>query len=328
MIPLPLRRQTMDKRVIATPAFRMLGWIEGNLSDPASHAAVMAVFEAFVARWGDRLDRVRLADSTTNHEPVAWNAADMRTWLESVSDGAMTARGLGPVDAGMDLEVPPQIRLEQANGFVLVEASVPPDSFDATLAAEIAGALRTPRLFCAVQGYGFYLPDTLDSFRSSLPQSYPRYRTAIEVPVGAKDGLRRLMSGKWPVGAYAKIPDAKGGITDIGWRTIIGEQYRDRLAPVKAADLHPDVTVEDADGILTLTAGPAPIWGDVNAGEDIAAYRSVARYLRPAMIDPRIAYRSLFGSKDHTAEDRESVEGYLRRLLPAGGSRANAGNGR
>ena len=61
--PLPLRRKTMGERVIATSAFRMLGWIEGNLSDPASHAAAMTVFKAVVARWGDRFDRVRLADA-------------------------------------------------------------------------------------------------------------------------------------------------------------------------------------------------------------------------------------------------------------------------
>lgn len=328
-VPLALRR---GDRVIAVPAFRTLAWVDGTLADDATRAEALSLFDLFVSRCSggsgfdgsgpdslgpDSLARMHLASDKVDQRIKKWSADAARDWIDAARANPMTMQAHGAADEVTDIAGPPQIRIEQRNGQLKIEVTLSPVRVDTALADDLARCLTGMPLLCGLQSLGFYLPSALRSLARHLPQSFPRYRAAVELVIDDDHGLRRLETARGqPVGAYADFPDALGGLPDLGWRTFVGAPYRSRLAPLAATEFHGAVTVEDRAGILTLTAGAAPVWGDVNDGEDIGAYQSIAAYLRPVMVDLRVARRSMFGGKETSVDDRETLERYLTRLLP------------
>lgn len=74
-------------------------------------------------------------------------------------------------------------------------------------------------------------------------------------------------------------------------------------------------TVYERTGdIAVITAGPSPVFGDVDKEEDIAPYRTVAKALKPVCYSVEVAVRKLFGNQAYTPEDRDRVEAYLARF--------------
>lgn len=318
--PSPLR---WKDRAIAVPAFRTLAWVDGTLRDDTIRSAVLSVFDLFADAFSGKMEVMKLTADIGSATPTDWDTVAARRWIGSGDERPHSVLGHGPVDPDMRATGVPDFRLAQFGKRMSIEVSIAPGDMQAEFTDHFHRCLMRMPLFCGLQSMGFYQPASLFGLLRHMPQSYPRYRAAVEIPVYIEQVLRRQQTSKgYPIGIWAAFPNAVAGLPDTGWRTMVGPMYRERLATPDKAAFHDDVVVHDENDILTLTAGPTPIWGDVNAGEDIAAYQSVARYLRPIMIDANVARRSLFGSKDRTAQDRESVDAYLNRFMPAQASRA------
>ncbi len=75
----------------------------------------------------------------------------------------------------------------------------------------------------------------------------------------------------------------KDGIKCVNWLTIVQTAWLDRLGGLNAirAKLSPAIIVHDVLGGALFQAGPVPLVGDVNQGEDLSAYHEIGRILRP-----------------------------------------------
>ncbi|QBF31693.1 hypothetical protein [Thalassococcus sp. S3] len=305
-------------RAIAVPAFRTLAWVDGTLKDEATRQAAIDLLDLYEASWSADTLWMRLASDIADQGTAQWDAAAARDWLEKAQEKPVTLRGNGAIVEALQAVGPPHLRIEQRDRRLIFEISVPPDAYEASFADGVITCLTRTPLFCAVQGLGFYIPDALLSLIRHMPQGFRRCRTAIEIPVEtARTVLKRAETSHGTgIGAWRDFAEAQGGLPDIGWRSVISKTYRERLPPLADTTFDTDVIVEDINGFLVLTVGARSIWGDVKGHEDLSGYQSVAAYLSPVMAHIGVAQRSLFGAKDHTPEDRQSVADYLYRLLP------------
>ncbi|MFT6451441.1 MAG: hypothetical protein ACJA06_000925 [Halocynthiibacter sp.] len=302
-----------DDEITALPAFRTLAYLDGAPDDPRVALAVGAMFDAFAARFGNDLGLIsaRLVGRSGKPSKVTPKAlTDLRTWIgapDRLDSGAGVRLGSLNTD-----DLPPAMpwfRLEQRyDDQTLVEISVSPDAPDLlAFADEIAAALATAPMICAAQGFGFFLPTAYDSLNWLLPRLAARYKTALLHTLDMPScGLRRAHS------AMAYEGDMQPGIADIGWRTFIGPEYLDRLP--KALDLPAEIKVEASDAMLILTAGKAPIWGDVNQAEDITSYRAIAAALAPVRYPYPIALNQNFGGDTASPDQADLIEAHYHRL--------------
>ncbi|PZX13130.1 uncharacterized protein DUF3396 [Celeribacter halophilus] len=309
-MPAPLM---YDDEIAALPAFRMLAYLDGAPDDPRIALAVGAMFDAFVARFGGDLGLIsmRLVGRTGKPSKVTSKALkDLREWIRApdrLDSGAGVRLGSLNTD-----ELPPAMpwfRLEQRyDDQTLVEISVAPDASELLgFADEIAGALATAPMICAAQGFGFFLPTAYDSLNWLLPRLAERYKTALLHTLDMPScGLRRAHSTMTYTG------DMKPGIADIGWRTFIGPEYLDRLP--KSFDLPRDVRVEARETMLILTAGDAPVWGDVQKAENIDSYRAIAAALAPVRYPYAIALNQNFGGDTAASDQADLIKAHYHRL--------------
>ncbi|NEP60529.1 MAG: DUF3396 domain-containing protein [Symploca sp. SIO2G7] len=244
---------------------------------------------------------------------TAERLAEGREWLATApKTWPSICRMAGPANEAAAVYAIPTLRIEQAADVSYVDLAVPWE--DAAAAAAfgdtITGIVRDMPLLCGVMGMGFALPASFDSLASFFPRAYPRYRTAIEFMVdGPRWGIHREIGNAH----WHKFPEARDGIADVGWRTFVGDYYLPRLPELDAVADAPVVTLERHERMAILTAGAVPIWGDVNADEDISAYRAVAAALAPVRMHIEPALSGLFGSQRRNPEGRDRVEGYLAR---------------
>ncbi len=180
---------------------------------------------------------------------------------------------------------------------------MPPESqTNVAFADAIVEEIKDLPIICGVMGFGFFLPPYKNSLAFMLGQASQCYRAAIEItPKMVDQGIQR--EGSY----YHWKPAEEPGIADIGWRTLVGKDFLPRLPALpeetfKAAG----VTVDEFANFTSFTAGSAPIWGDINAGETIKAYREVAAYLKPIRYPKSGAHISFF-----QGEHPDRVEAYL-----------------
>ncbi|RVV98317.1 hypothetical protein EKE94_05145 [Mesobaculum littorinae] len=135
--------------------------------------------------------------------------------------------------------------------------------------------LRRLPLRAGVQGLGFAGTPVEGSLMFLYPPAFRRYRAAV------------IADWRIPSALVFHNPNATqvhgdytAGLPDIGWRTYVGPEFSERL---QGRPRHPEVTVEQAGAATVVTAGAAPIWGDLNTGEDIGPFRAAARFLEPAL---------------------------------------------
>ena len=299
--------------IAALPAFRTLAYLDGTPDDPRIALAVGAMFDAFVARFGGDLGllSMRLVGRSGKPSKATPKALKvLRDWIaapDRLDSGAGVRLGSLSTD-----ELPPAMpwfRLEQRyDDQTMVEISVAPDAPDLLgFADEIAVALATAPMICAAQGFGFFLPTAYDSLNWLLPRLAERYKTALLHTLDMPScGLRR---------AHSTMPytdDMQPGIADIGWRTFVGPEYLDRLP--KSFDLPRDVRVEASEAMLILTAGDAPIWGDVQKAEKIDTYRAIAAALTPVRYPLAIALNQNFGGDTAAADQADLIKAHYHRL--------------
>ena len=95
---------------------------------------------------------------------------------------------------------------------------------------------------------------------------------------------------------------ALDGLTTVHWLTLVGTRFADRfpggldaLATAAAAQAPAGLFVRRGLHGLAIAAGPAPLTGDINRGDDLTALAAVARLLAPLRLAaPTAAHTALW----------------------------------
>ncbi|MFV0475996.1 MAG: hypothetical protein ACK5MQ_17605 [Pikeienuella sp.] len=305
----------VDNMGVAEPAFRTLAYLDGDLGDERVIAGVTRLVESFIDRFGDQVALLMVRDKGIPPKPRKFDDKSLRLardWLARPEKTFASCLRMNRYPTE-DMNAPraPHFRVEQNHKLVSLEISVPDVAEGLVDFADgIADTLKTLPILSAAQGMGFYLPAALDSLVTRFPMTFARYKTAIEITLGGPlDGIR----SKGSAFPYDKHPDVRPGIADIGWRTFVGAPFLDRLPHIEKVADTDGVKLERMENMAVLTAGPVPIWGDVNRGEDISCYRAVARALAPVRYPHDVAIRSLFGGRSADPDGPERISGYLNR---------------
>ncbi|WP_323718035.1 hypothetical protein [Paracoccus aminovorans] len=290
MPPAPLQ---YNETTFALPAFRVMGFFDLPVADSRMRAAARRVLDLFLAAAGDRLAWFIKAGGGSRRpapQPVDDRTiAQAREWLaQAPFEWPSTLRFNGWLDAPDSIVAPPHLRIEQRAHLALIQVELPPDTPDpAGFADAFCAAVAGLPLVWGVMGMGLYLPTAKDSLVWMLPRVTPRFRAAIEVqPDQAERALRRASGGG---------EDDTPRIPDTGWRCLLGPDLAAAL-DLSALAGTAGVEIRDHGGFTAITAGPAPIWGDVNRAEDISVYRAAAQALRPARVEWNYVRNALFGS--------------------------------
>ena len=299
----------------APPAFRTLLYLDGSLNDETNAAGVTRLFDLFFAHYGEEAAWIAVADHERKMRPRKLTEArvdDARGWINTPNKSfPATCRVAGPLDDDLGAVTVPAFRVDEYR-VPFVDLSVP-DDLDRALrfAEQVTAVIRDLPVIAGVMGLGFYLPVALDSLAWFLPRTGQRYRAAIRPTVdGGTMGVRRTGEGfRWH-----EHPDVHPGLPDIGWRTIAGVDFLDRLGDLSALDERDDVEVERRPTMTLVTAGDHPVWGDVDRGDDLAPYRAVARALAPVRYPYEVAIGSLFGDQEFDPAGPEHVRAYLLRF--------------
>lgn len=96
---------------------------------------------------------------------------------------------------------------------------------------------------------------------------------------------------------FAMQSAVKEGVRSPAWLTLVGDTFVPRLAPSPAEAKLPGVEISRVGAGYAFRAGDKPILGDVNAEEDLSAYYTVGRYLRPASMNREDGVWSAPGDK-------------------------------
>ena len=300
-------------KAIAQPAFRILAYWPAGLGDPAVAAGLASIFDLFVEQYRKDLAFIITADEERAFEGKEVDDPlldDARHWLAAGPKGwPATARVFGTHSDINDEITVPSFRAEQYADLAVMDISVPDNPETAVvLSDKITEILKTMPTLYAVMGMGFFLPMALESLKTYMPRGFVRYKTALEFMA---DGPRWCIGKDIGNSFWDEFPEATDGIVDIGWRTMLGAYYLPRLGAV-SIDAE-GVTVEQTDDMLTVTAGPEPIWGDVNKDEDISAYKAVAAALAPARASLRPMLNGLFGNQVDDPDGNDRLEEWYER---------------
>lgn len=318
----PLYSEKSHQRCpIATPVLRVHLWIVGTYADAPIRALAERATAAFIDHLGEtptfgamvrptgskslKLTRATAARRTEMSRAIAVGLPDHRylyltgTDQEGQAGHPMLALAHAPLPmAEIRIELPWQAKGAQA------------------LLEHVDAALEGLPVLAGYMGYGFAPRPLGVNYASFAPPAHLRYRCALMTdplsfsPLVRHDQafvtMRRLDQKRAAVGRTvrdADLFDYAPGLPDIGWRTYVGGAFRDRLsAPAETSG--PGMTIEDRGDFAAVTAGPAPIWGDLNLNEDISAYQAAFAHLEPAMADWDMRVRAAPG---HSTKDKERV---------------------
>jgi hypothetical protein len=305
-----------DDEPTAEPAFRTLLYLQGSLNDARIGEGLAALFDVFLDTYRERLWGLAVRDVGIKRTRRSINAVSIalaHTWLASTTKVEASSLRLNAApDEIFNAPRIPHLRFEEGSGMAFVELAGPPDADHAQRFAERATPIiASLPLFCGVMGFGFHMPAGLDSRGFILPARTARYRTAIEIL------LRNPAIGLTREGSpfrFARHPHVSPGIADIGWRTFVGQSFLGRLPDLDHASREPGVVVDGFPDLAILTAGPQPIWGDVEAAEDISAYRSVARALAPVQMAREIMLKGYFNGPEGIPEAEARLDAYRARF--------------
>ncbi len=301
------------KTPIAVPAFRICFALSKTITDPDNAAAIATITRSFIDHYGDAIGFVAINKSGIRPAKLTQpTAAKMKKVDELLQEGLTEKMGLrlyGPDTGPLAAPAEPFLSVHQSWTIQTILEIALPWEHAATLALadKVDQALRSVHVSVGFMGYGFFSAPVNGLEDRYLPPAHERFRAAS--------------LGRWAthpeVYFWRKIVDERlggyrAGLPDMGWRTYVGDPFRERLKD-PANDLDPSVVIEQTDRMTVVTAGPQPIWGDVNAGEDISAYRSAYSYLLPAMAD-RSVLRSILGGAGSSPQRADMIDSYLDRF--------------
>jgi hypothetical protein len=304
----------------AVPVFRTDALLDGKLDVPENRHAALALFDAFVARFGSEIAFVakqgKKAASANLVKATKARITDLRARLaEGLPDhSAIRLYGTDATPLGAPFQ-PNLLIMQEYFPSTQIEMSVDWNVPD--LGEIIAGSdrlLRTTHMRAGYQSMGFQRSPVKWSDDRQFPPATDRFRAAVmgkftpaaEWQAFLTDNIVKL----W--GPYT------AGIFATGWRTYVGAAFADRLdtsAQKLTALADQGVAVEVLPQMTVVTAGPEPIWGDVNKGENVSAYRAAHAFLLPAYCTRKNLARFTLGWNDRDPERVDMVERYLDRLL-------------
>ncbi|MEB2848204.1 DUF3396 domain-containing protein [Rhizobiales bacterium RZME27] len=297
----------------AVPAFRIIAIVEGDIHAEPSRSALAAIYSRFEAAFGESAN-VTAYNFPGHTGKIRWTNPDLITDGQNFFRRDSTEYGEGIRRYGYAIEefkepAVPYFCVEQRSHFHFLEIDLPETAPSIREFADfVTEELLKVRVITGVMGFGFFLPPYKGSLEFILGAAAARFKAAIEIsPSMVMDGVRREGS------AYRWKSGEKAGIADIGWRTLVGAEFWDRLPPMEDIGSQPDIAVDKSDTVLSITAGSEPIWGDVNKGEAIDAYRAVAAYLSPVQMPAGCMKAFAFGGTGEPAHN-DKVEAYLSRF--------------
>lgn len=297
----------------AVPAFRIVVILDGDIHSSSTRNSLLAIYDRFERLFGEAANvvsynfeghtgRIRKATAKLIEEGRQFFLQESTKYGEGIRRYGSTVK----------LENEPCLPffgLEQRSYFHFLEIAIPEDAGSAVEFADFVNRelMGTP-VISGVMGMGFFLPPYNSSLKFIMGKTVARYRAAIEIsPDMVSEGIRREGSAyRWKSG---ELP----GIADIGWRTLIGAEFQNRLGELTELRDVPGVRFETSDTVLSITIGDGPVWGDVNRDEDISAYRMVARYLAPVRIPSGCLEAFGFGG-GLIESHKDKVEAYLNRF--------------
>lgn len=300
---------TFGDEPFAVPAFRILAIVDGEIGDArglSSYGRIYALFETgFGASAGVSSYHFNRHKGRFVRMKPALVEEGCRFFTRpgfAFTDGL---RRYGLLPEAFDNPALPYFGIENRRGMTSLELALPLDAANVGFAIDILEALADAPVIWGVMGFGFFVPPYKRSLAFMLGQASRRYRAAIEIWVKMVDeGIRRQ-------GSYYRWQEGEQpGIGDIGWHTLVGRDFWSRLPDdldQRAAAAR--VAVTRGPHFLTLTAGPRPIWGDVEAREDISGYRAAAALLKPVRF-PLGCARTLMFAGDHP----DRAEAYVTRF--------------
>lgn len=299
----------LDGRTVASPVFRILLWCDGGWHDPDNRAGLLALFDLFIGQWGAAIRSVTSAYGGGRQRTAPVSAARLQDIRQMVAgDEKALDQGLrlaGWLDEPHHLEAAPCLRMGAVDGRAYLALELPQHTSDLiAMVDQVTQVAAGMSLHCGLAGYGFFLPDYLESLSFAFPMGMFRRVAAIELSPSAAAAA---------LGAAAQEGRGNGPVLpDIGWRTMLGPALSSLLPdPPPSNDL---VGLSRQGCLRIVTAGPMPVWGHVASGEDLAPYRQVARLLRPLRMPSRIAERHLFGPERDDPERAARVRAYLGRF--------------
>lgn len=305
-----------EGRAMATPGFRIMLWLDTSVSDQDGLAQGVRLLDAFLADYAAQVSLLMQGGRRKSGKPThatPQTIAKAREWLATPPHKFPTTLRLTNYAADpLHIATAPYFRIEEGRGMIMVEFMLAQDDPNIVPFADRITALAADMpVICGVMGMGFLLPENLSSLYGRLPVATPRYRTAIQFNLtGPVAGIRRHRSHF----NYAAHPGVDEGIADIGWRTLIGTPFMARLPDLAPLEGDPRIDIQRKGNMVAITAGPAPIWGDVNRAEDISAYALVARALRGIRMHEKVARQTLFMGCDGNPDLTDRVTAYLHRF--------------
>lgn len=277
----------------AVPAFRILAIIDGDMHAGQTRDILGRIYQRFEENYGKgggaisynfpgHRGKIRKANSKLLEE-------GRNFFLREETEYGQGIRRYGYALAEFGHPAIPFFGVEQRSYFHFLDIALPEDTASIVEFADFVTAeLLNAPVIAGAMGMGFFLPYHKSSLTFVLGGKVERYKAAIEItPDMVYDGIRTEGSAyRWKAG---ELP----GIADIGWRTLVGAEFWSRLADIAPLQAMSDVIVEKSAGVLSVTAGERPIWGDVEAEEDISIYRAVASYFSPVRLPE--GYLEAFG---------------------------------
>lgn len=300
---------------IAVPAFRIFAIVDGDLHSEVNAANTRSIYSKFEERFGKTA-------TWASYNFLGHRGKYKKTTPKLLDEGRAFLNGnatqygegirrYGEAFEGYPHPGIPFFGVEQRSYVHYLELAIPYDYPELVEFADLITAeLMKMSVVCGAMGMGFFLPYHLDSLSHQLGQAVPRYRAILDVtPDMVTNGVRKEGSSyRWQAGE-------EPGIADIGWRTLIGREFWSRISDaVSTLKAEEDITVEQSDTVIAITAGKRPIWGDVNRKEDISAYRTVAKQLSPIRYPEGAAKAFMFGGGTYDANIADKIEAYLERF--------------
>lgn len=327
------------KPVIAVPSYRVRAHFGAAFDHPAMRAGLGTLVDGFLASYQNNLEILTLqkASASSKVKQTKMTSKKLSDLRKECAAGFLTYRafrfsgadGTTPALPAMSAHHYPVPRAleDKMAPFSTLILDLPFDT-GGELVELSHQVLRSMPVIAATAGFGFSFCDPSSFAYRLLPPAHLRYRCALmaDDPPASKlvrydtawVKMRRLDQRR--KSSNIDIPnddlyDYTPGLPDIGWRTYIGEAFRTRLPDQPDASFFGHgATLEILDTMSIVTAGSAPIWGDLNTVEDISAYQAAAAYLAPAMADHGLRVRE---APCYTKSDPEKVraaEAYVNRF--------------
>lgn len=298
-----------DGDLAAAPALRLSAYLPvGALALPGGQA-FLSRLESDVL---PMVENVAGPPFVTKHgvvprKPAHWKKAS-ETWRSTPSGYRESAALMyGPIN-GYSSDLPFAAIHEQADGVIVDVAVTSAFALDAVLSGlwEPLVALKPAFAIC---GWGM-APDPSEGAEARWMHALrAKRRYQMAWCMHAEAVAACMVARKVANYNEKKQGNARPGIPDIGWKTVIGGEFLGEIDQAALAKIE-GVKLRKLGGAIEITIGDAPRWGDVNAGEDVSSYAAVCRALAPIqMSKSMLCNRGTFGDADDVTE---VIEAYYR----------------